>query len=313
MIGRVRLALLALTLLACSSAPVNPCTPGANQACTCPDGSDGAQVCRADGTFAVCVCEPSIDAGPTPANDAGSDAGGSSDAGSTDAGTSDAGTVDAGMPTSGPGHLVLIGDWLLQPFDAGQRILVNAIALSEATGSIRVLEYVEFPAAGWDPRTLRPVITEGLASSGRTATFTELTEFFRLTDAISSADVFLIYAQEASADTLHTIARAWNEPLLAFLDRGGVIVVLDRVPFSLALASTSELVDGAGLLTISNVVSTSSSPAVISMPLDPVAAGVPGTFSTLSSTVAYPGISGATDVAQTRDDAYPIVVHRIHP
>src|SRR6184192_332201 len=36
------------------------CTPGATAACACIDGAMGAQSCRPDGTFDVCVCTDPI-------------------------------------------------------------------------------------------------------------------------------------------------------------------------------------------------------------------------------------------------------------
>ena len=58
-----------LVLSACLSAgcdgdPVSSCVPGATASCACTDGSSGAQECRADGTYATCVCEGSaVDTG----------------------------------------------------------------------------------------------------------------------------------------------------------------------------------------------------------------------------------------------------------
>jgi hypothetical protein len=55
-------ALLALALLCACSEGKSHCIPGASSACACSDGSSGAQVCRADGTFDICVC--SVVVGP---------------------------------------------------------------------------------------------------------------------------------------------------------------------------------------------------------------------------------------------------------
>jgi hypothetical protein len=35
------------------------CIPGRSEACACPTGEQGAQVCQSNGTFAACVCVPS--------------------------------------------------------------------------------------------------------------------------------------------------------------------------------------------------------------------------------------------------------------
>lgn len=36
---------------------LSACVPGAQNGCTCTDGSNGAQVCQDDGTMGVCECE----------------------------------------------------------------------------------------------------------------------------------------------------------------------------------------------------------------------------------------------------------------
>jgi hypothetical protein len=53
------LALL-LASLACGGNAASPltatCTPGTNQACACPAGGSGIQVCSAAGTYLACIC-----------------------------------------------------------------------------------------------------------------------------------------------------------------------------------------------------------------------------------------------------------------
>lgn len=48
---------LAVVLIACTpSTPLPDCTPGAQLACACVGGGQGAQVCTAGGTLGACVC-----------------------------------------------------------------------------------------------------------------------------------------------------------------------------------------------------------------------------------------------------------------
>ena len=63
--ARASLAALLFLFVACSDdGPMTEtCIPGASVACTCPDGTMGAQVCTAEGTFNPCSCSPGADAG----------------------------------------------------------------------------------------------------------------------------------------------------------------------------------------------------------------------------------------------------------
>ncbi len=76
-----------LALVACSDDP--DCgVSGRTQACVCPGGSAGAQVCRPSGDWGPCDC----------GGGAGRDAGAEPDAAAGDAATSDDATTDAGTP-----------------------------------------------------------------------------------------------------------------------------------------------------------------------------------------------------------------------
>lgn len=52
---RATLLLAAVAVVGCDKP--SKCIEGASAACTCPSGLSGAQVCKADGTFAECACE----------------------------------------------------------------------------------------------------------------------------------------------------------------------------------------------------------------------------------------------------------------
>ncbi len=65
--------MIAMLLSACSSStPDRVCTPGESRACVCASGSNGAQVCAADG---LSLEDAGVDAGVDAGGDAGSDAG----------------------------------------------------------------------------------------------------------------------------------------------------------------------------------------------------------------------------------------------
>ena len=77
----MRLWPLLLALVACSSDedPAQVCAPGRQEACACPGGGQGAQVCNTEGTgYGACA--------PCDAN-AGGSGGGGGEAGAPDCGT----------------------------------------------------------------------------------------------------------------------------------------------------------------------------------------------------------------------------------
>ena len=112
--ARGSLAALLFLFVACSDdGPMTEtCIPGASVACTCPDGTMGAQVCTAEGTFNPCSCSPGADAGAVDAGDDGPDAGGA-DGGAPDDGGAEsdgavAGCYDEGAALVAPGDSVAV-------------------------------------------------------------------------------------------------------------------------------------------------------------------------------------------------------------
>ncbi len=59
--------LIGMLAVGCGSEASAPaCTPGRSEACACPDGAQGAQVCTEQGTFGACRCEAPSPPPPTP-------------------------------------------------------------------------------------------------------------------------------------------------------------------------------------------------------------------------------------------------------
>lgn len=86
-------------LSSCRTQPESGCEPGRSKACTCSNGSPGAQTCRSGGTWGSCECDG--DAGgtdATPTTDSGSLVDGVDPDPHTDTGTesSDSSTADTG-------------------------------------------------------------------------------------------------------------------------------------------------------------------------------------------------------------------------
>src|SRR6185369_12026360 len=95
---------LCLLLVACEAGtPMTDggaphCVPGASAPCACSDGKTGAQVCKSDGTFEVCVCTSSSTSNNSMV---GGTTGGSTTGGSTTGGSTTGNTMqpsDCGHP-----------------------------------------------------------------------------------------------------------------------------------------------------------------------------------------------------------------------
>ncbi|UJR86394.1 hypothetical protein [Sandaracinus amylolyticus] len=304
-----------LACLAWACAESSECTDGLSVACACTDGRAGAQVCT-DGAFGACMCgNDGVDAGldaSTDEPDAQShppDAQG--DEPDAQSETPDA-TVADDAGTRGTGHLVLIGHDLLQAFTQGDRLLSNSVALAPGSGTIRVLDYDEH--TGWDAvAMLRPRIREGVMNAtGRDVTFTELTSWLELENALDDVDVLLVYAQSAERARMQTIAEAWHPHLRAFLASGGVIVVLDRTQGgSSELGFSHELVRGEGLFAITAVMpgGGNATPRIhdVALASDPIAAGV--TSYSVSQATCYDRTTGGDAVVALRETLCPVVLH----
>jgi hypothetical protein len=89
--------MLACVGVGCSMSTTAPCTAGAMTACVCAGSLYGVQTCRADGTYAPCVC--GMPDAELPVDAASLDAG-SPDTGAHDASSSDAGSIDATVDAS---------------------------------------------------------------------------------------------------------------------------------------------------------------------------------------------------------------------
>ncbi len=97
-IRSIALAALLGASMACSTSSGTPplCTPGVSVMCTCASGRTGAQVCRADGTFAACTCEAPDGGAPSDTPDAASPSDVAVDTPAPD----DTGTTDTGVDAS---------------------------------------------------------------------------------------------------------------------------------------------------------------------------------------------------------------------
>ncbi len=148
--------------------------------------------------------------------------------------------ADFGM-TTGPGHLVLIGnDYADRPGDPDAvqaTLLANAVRQSAATSFTREIQVLGLRAeASSEDATERDNVRAILAAAFDVSLsfYTEVSQYADVAAGLQHADVLLIYDHNGQAD-VPAAAALLEATFATFLQAGGVIVVLD----GLAAASTS--------------------------------------------------------------------------
>jgi hypothetical protein len=212
--------------------------------------------------------------------------------------------IDVTVGSCARGSTVLIGhDFFARSADIDQ-ILGNAVQLTTEPGNIEILSYTQFAdnSAGGEVANARAAITAELTAAARTATFTTLADSTMLATALTATvDVLLINEQEAGTDAgLTAVGTAWNAQLQAFLDRGGIIIVMTF------LDPSWRIVNGPGLFTITGIANVTSATMTVADPASRLAAGVPATYSAPDGSSSYTGLVGGTTVVRAAVGA-PVV------
>ena len=295
-LGCVVLSVVASCLLIAgcgNTIPAPVCTPGRVESCPCSGGRSGIQQCLPSGTFDVCVCDEldgasNLDAG---ANLDAGDARVPNDAATQDApndggNTDDVGTLDAFVGHDAGtlhGHAVLFGFDGARTNDSTDTLLTNAVFLSErpVSGDLRILVYDQYTPMSSDLH-MRSVLADAALARHRTLAYSELAapSASALTASLASADVLLIEQQINPSSDLHVVGASWHDALIAFLDSGGVIVVLSNLTQVSGAAHTEwALVSGTGLF---NTASSPGYAGVVACEIvgtaDPLAIGVVSTW-----------------------------------
>ena len=169
------------------------------------------------------------------------------------------------------GHLVLIGHTFDSNTSADERLLDNAIFLTDRPGTVNVLEYSEFLSSGGeivDARpTVHPFVQTYAKSLGRDIAFTALPDYRNLRDQLPSTDVLIVYNQFlAPTGEVPEIAYTWNPLIDSFLNDGGVVVVLDSSVGDQPGGGTYVFANGPNLFDLTKV-----TPATVSSTLETTA------------------------------------------
>ncbi|MEO0322126.1 MAG: hypothetical protein AAF447_04170 [Myxococcota bacterium] len=201
------------------------------------------------------------------------------------------------------GQAVLIGhDYFTSTTDQN-RVVGNAVLLTNATGTIDILQYTEFSdnTPGGEAANTRSAIDATVIAAGQTTRYTTLTNFRNLATSLVGLDVLLVHEQEDAGFQAVTVSTAWRRPLLDFLDRGGIVIVCS------SLRDEWQILNGAGLFTITgDALVPSGAPALtVAAPGDPLLTGVTA-YAPSEQTTSFAGSSGGTAVLETSTGA-PVV------
>lgn len=214
------------------------------------------------------------------------------------------GLCSMGMCTGAlAGHLVVIGHDYEVNRAAMDRVLGNAVFLS-SSASVRLLGYEGTASAG-SIAGVRRAVSSVASTMGRAVTWTAATDPSAVSAQLRTTDVFLIHAQAGSTDAeIASLGVAWSLALSTFLDRGGVVVVLDVMA---PHPGTWGVLAAAGFLSVDHLEDATSSTVSVIAPWDGVVIGVPLTYRAERTSVRF---IGADLPVVARDASGPIVLHR---
>jgi hypothetical protein len=218
----------------------------------------------------------------------------------------DTGICDSGRCRAGAiGHLVVIGhDYVRTRRDQG-RLVANAVLIAQ--GEVTAVTYDD-DADPAGVANVEAAVLQAADDAGRTVTLVPLADPQLLGEGLVDADVFLVHAQgTAEPDTLSALGELWLEALVAFLTRGGVVVVLDG-PATDELGGTWRIVTAAELLAISGSTDVTGQTLDLVDPGDAVALGMAVSYRAEQHSVSFTAPDGSPVVAAA---AEPVVMHEV--
>ncbi len=214
--------------------------------------------------------------------------------------------IDGACSDGVPGHVVLIGHSYRTSRSAMRRVAGNAVFMALGA-SVRVLVY---PGAALRSAIngVDQAIDEGAAMRGRTWTRTEATDPTEVPALLSDADVFVVYSQARSDDaTLNTLGTDWSAALMTFLLQGGVVVVFDGGG---SHAGTWQILDSAGLMTVTGRSDISLDNVRLVAPGDAVATGSSLRYRAERESVTFT-TADEVEVFEHVETGDAVVVHRV--
>ncbi|MGQ4912626.1 MAG: hypothetical protein ACP6KW_10695 [Candidatus Thorarchaeota archaeon] len=179
--------------------------------------------------------------------------------------------------------------------------------IGERTIPIDVAVYTEFAdlAPIGEYHNVMDAIRDEYGQFGRLQ-MKNITDYAQLHDVIYDFDILLIPEQEdATGGDIDDVVAAWNPFLGDWVSDGGVLIVMSYYEGS--YGRTHRILNETGLLPLYNRTPVTTHTASVTDDTDPLALGVPSTFSAPSGSIAYNTTTGSTVVTI---DGASNVVHR---
>lgn len=213
---------------------------------------------------------------------------------------------------AGSGVVVLVGHNFVAYSPAQAHLLLNAVLLARGA-SVPVLTYERYSNAA-TIASIRAIASSAVTEIGRSVVLTETSADSDVTGIqVGQYGVLLVLDQpSAPSGALASLGQTWAPGLLAYLQAGGVVVLLDG---DTGVGEMPALSSSAGLLSVS-----AHQPVATLTPLDvvartdAVAVGVGTTYAAGFTTASFTTESNGGNVVyvvMTPGDVSPVVVHKV--
>jgi hypothetical protein len=209
---------------------------------------------------------------------------------------------------AGTGRAIVIGHDYLKNRPAMNRILGNAVFLWPVN-PVRLLVYEgdanAAAIAGADAAIAQVASATGRRSVRTAAGATDVPGL------LASTDVFLIYGQELANDaTLDQLGLDWSATLLAFMNAGGTVVLLDAS--YAGNSGTCQILAYPGLFLVARAASASGDVCTVVAHGDALTTGLPKTYLCEKNSTSFTVNDLSTAVTRVVEDSgLAVVVHKI--
>ncbi|NOY93578.1 MAG: hypothetical protein GXP55_20530 [Deltaproteobacteria bacterium] len=212
--------------------------------------------------------------------------------------------VDSSCESATGGHLVVVGHDYRNARRDMNRLVGNGVFLAPGA-PVRVLVY-EGDSRASSLTGVDRAIDQTAVARGRTWT-RSVASLGEVPLLLADADVFVVPSQQDAPDAaLVKAGEQWGRALRSFLERGGVVVLMDGG--SMVNAGTWQILDVAGLFSASGIVDVSLANLSVVARTDGVALGMPAMYRGERSSVRFLTTEGTVVVEHPEG---PVVIHRL--
>ena len=202
------------------------------------------------------------------------------------------------------GHVVLIGHDYQDSRSGQNRLAGNSVFIAPGA-PVQVLVY-EGDAVSGSITGVDAAIDQVSTELGRSWQRNVAADATDVITQLPFANVFLLYSQQGATDgALQALGSMWSAALSDFIGDGGVVVVFDGGGTH---AGTYQVLEEAGLLSVTARAALSAQVVTVVAPGDAVAPNVPGSYLGETETVSFTFAGAGTVVVQ--HGTGPVVIHR---